>query len=252
VGSLTGLKGHLEVAKAFEQSNFGDRPARLILNGNTPRPESKKRRWFERLQIKPRIERAVSIYKQRGMVRVAKWLIRGLLERLGLDWILVKLGYPPKVAVTAEETVVAVMRRINAIPGRRAMLVDLPRSELVQAYLNSDLFLFASKIEYSPLVLFESAAAGLPFLSAPVGNAAEIARWTGAGITCPATVDAQGYTQVDVKHLAAQLSSLSTQTEFLARLGVDGRRNWEQRFTWDRISRQYESIFEQCVESVEA
>jgi glycosyltransferase involved in cell wall biosynthesis len=36
VGSLTGMKGHLEVTKAFAELNTGGRPAILLLNGNLP------------------------------------------------------------------------------------------------------------------------------------------------------------------------------------------------------------------------
>ena len=52
------------------------------------------------------------------------------------------------------------MGRINSRGGdrRRAVVIDLPRAELIQAYLNSNLFVFASKVEYSPLVLYEAAA----------------------------------------------------------------------------------------------
>src|SRR5207302_2380480 len=95
--------------------------------------------------------------------------------------------------------------KANREPGKRVFYMDLPRSELVQAFMAADLFVFASNIEYSPLVLFESAAAGTPFLSAPVGNAEEIARWTGGGLICPAKIDARGYTRVDPRVLAVEM-----------------------------------------------
>ncbi len=129
-------------------------------------------------------------------------------------------------------------------------MCDFARPELIQAYLNSDLFVFASKVEYSPLVLFESAAAGLPFLSIPVGNAEEIADWTGGGLICPAATDERGYCQVDIQELAGQISMVCKQSELLRSLSANGRRNWEQRFTWDRISRSYEELFEECVQKI--
>jgi Nucleoside-diphosphate-sugar epimerases len=44
---------------------------------------------------------------------------------------------------------------------------NLPRPSLVQAFMAADLFVFASNVEYSPLVLFESAASCsmIPFTS---------------------------------------------------------------------------------------
>jgi len=126
---------------------------------------------------------------------------------------------------------------------KRVVVTDLPRSELVQAYMNSDLFVFASHVEYSPLVLFESAAAGTPFLSVPVGNSAEIARWTGAGVICPAPQDEKGYTVPDSDVLAEYMSRLTKDRGYLERLGIAGKKKWREQFTWDHISSQYEKIF---------
>ena len=53
-------------------------------------------------------------------------------------------------------------------------LKKIERDEIVDAYKRSDIFLFTSRIECSPLVIFESAAAGLPFFSLKVGNTEEI------------------------------------------------------------------------------
>jgi glycosyltransferase involved in cell wall biosynthesis len=139
--------------------------------------------------------------------------------------------------------------RINrTAPAKRALLVDLPRPELVQAYLNSDLFVFASNVEYSPLVLFEAAAAGLPFLSVPVGNAEEIARWSGAGEICPAPRDALGYTRVEPATLARHIESLAGRTQDRKAYGEAGKRNWREQFTWQRIAARYEEVFIRLLE----
>lgn len=253
VGSLTGFKGHLELALAFEKCDFGGRAACLLLNGNTPRrPRIGEKGWFEHTALGGWLSNARTMYKAGGLIRVAKWQLRPVLEGLGLGWLLERMGYLRRGPKSIEQDTAHVARRINSMPGRRAILCNLPRPELVQAYLNSDLFVFASRIECSPLVLFESAAAGLPFLSVPVGNAAEIAQWTGAGVICPAKVDPSGYTNADPEVLAAEISRLSRETERLAHLGNNGRRNWEQRFTWEKIIRSYESLLEECLQKVEA
>ena len=191
------------------------------------------------------------MYEAGGMVRVAKWILRPILERAGFAWLLTLLGYGSRVE-SPEKVRREVVQRINATPSRTAILVDPPRRDVVQAYLNSDLFVLASHIEYSPLVLFEAAAAGLPFLSVPVGNAAEIAQWTGGGVICEATQDAQGYTRVDPAVLARRMEELAAQPETLARLGAAGRRAWQERFTWDTICRSYEKILQECVQKTPA
>ncbi|QPK64915.1 glycosyltransferase family 4 protein [Methylomonas sp. LL1] len=127
-------------------------------------------------------------------------------------------------------------------PDKMLLVTDFPRPELVQAYMAADLFVFASNIEYSPLVLYESAAAGTPFLSVPVGNAEEIAQWTGAGIICPAPKDERGYTRVKPERLAKEIAKAMSSRQQLETLGQTGRLAWEERFTWEAISRRYESI----------
>jgi glycosyltransferase involved in cell wall biosynthesis len=132
--------------------------------------------------------------------------------------------------------------RANAQAGKRVLCTSLARPDLVAAYMASDLFVFASIVEYSPLVLFEAAAAGTPFLSSPVGNAEEIASWTGGGVICPAGKDARGYTRVDPKVLAREMSRLLKDDELRARLGRAGRKRWLCQFTWQAITPRYEAI----------
>lgn len=218
VGSLTGLKGHVELAEAFDQCNLWPAPACLILVANTIRIPA------------------------RGLRHSVKRWLRPVLKLLGYS----------ATPLTPEAELNEVLGRINATPGKQAILADLPRAEVIQTYLNSNLFVLASKIEYSPLVLFEAAAAGLPFLSVPVGNAAEIARWTGGGTICDAKIDSSGYTQVDPRELAKHIESLAAQPDTLAFLGASGRRAWEQRFSWNRIFRSYEMIFEECLQKTPA
>ena len=235
VGSVTGMKGHLELASAFERCDFGDRQAVLILNGTVP--VHSRERWG------PLIRRR----RQQGLLRTVKAVMRQLLLMLRLRGVLRTLSYRISPADDVRDSVA----KINSSnSNRRAVLVDLPRSELLQAYLNSDLFVFASNIEYSPLVLYEAAAAGLPFLSGSVGNAAEIAQWTGGGIVIDAPQDSRGYTHVDPNILAKEIANLAAHPAELARLRARGRSSWEQRFTWDRIAALYENVFESCISEV--
>lgn len=245
VGSVTGFKGHLELAEAFEQCDFGGRRACLLLIGNRPRAPVLREGWMAGTAAGRTLSRVRALYRHGGSVRVAKSLARGALEGLGLGGTLAALGYPRK-SVAPDVAVARVMNRINATSDRSALLADLPRRDVVQAYLNSDLFAFASRVEYSPLVLFEAAAAGLPFVSAPVGNAGEIAGWTGGGIICEANVDAEGYTHVDRADLARKISELADAPELRARMGGAAREAWAARFSWDAIFRTYLKIFDEC------
>ena len=223
VGNLSGLKGHRELAEAFELARLpAGRPAMLILNGNRP-------------------------VESGGMRAALSRHLRPILLAAGFGGMLKALG------ISTVPHLQDLVARINrAAPGRRALLVDLPRSELVQAYLNSDLFAFASNIEYSPLVLFEAAAAGLPFLSVPVGNSEEIAHWTGAGEICPAPRDALGYTRVEPAALARHIESLAARPQDRKAYAEAGRRNWREQFTWQRIAARYEELFVRLLEERKA
>jgi glycosyltransferase involved in cell wall biosynthesis len=218
VGTLTGgMKGHLELAKAFAMTDFGDQHASLLLNGNhvaNPSPSG--------LRTPVRVMRAA-----RSAVR--------RVRRTGAEGS----------RTDPLQTAVAEIRK--EAEAKQVTVVDFGRSELIQAYLNSDLFVFASNIEYSPLVLYEAAAAGLPFLTVPVGNAAEIAEWTGGGVVCPAPRDARGYTRVDPAVLALHIGQIAADRGLRHRLGEAGHGAWQRQFTWDRISREYEAIFADIV-----
>lgn len=221
VGTLTGgMKGHRELARAFELAAFGDQPSVLMLNGNV-------------YEVPPTPMR-------RTLLKALRRFARRVLRRR-------------RAASAGAESLEAIVARINkGASGKRALIVDLNREDLVQAYMNSDIFAFASNIEYSPLVLYEAAAAGLPFLTVPVGNAAEIAEWTGGGLVCPAPQDDRGYTRVDPVVLADHLGRLAADGPLRQALGQAGHSAWLERFTWETITKQYEAIFKDVVERTQA
>lgn len=217
VGSFTGLKGHDELVRAFRCMKMPHgRHATLILNGNE----------VQRLES--------------GPIEIALKFLR-MLKASGLKY---SLNRVVRTLVGSSASPRSIGEAINeSQPDKLVLVTDLPRKELTQAFIAADLFVFASNIEYSPLVLFETAAAGTPFLSVDVGNAAEIAQWTGAGVMCPSSVDAKGYTRVDESVLAKSMVELMTNNELLNVLGVAGKKNWSARFSWGKIADQYEQLF---------
>jgi glycosyltransferase involved in cell wall biosynthesis len=145
-------------------------------------------------------------------------------------------GYPPLRWLAYD-----VNRRHRG--AKRVVIADLPRTNVVAAFRAADVFVFASQIEYSPLVLFEAAAAGTPFLTSPVGNAREIAEWTSAGIVYEALTDESGRARVDSRALARELERCVAARERLSEMGRAGRRRvFDAGFTWDAIVPRYEAI----------
>lgn len=283
VGSLTGMKGHREVAEAFTRLDLpAGRHSTLLLNGNEPpkppvaAPPAPAVSDAVPAGLSARVARA---YRQEGWqgvaARVGRFALRPVrlgakaaraslkiarsLRREGLAataakvhrgvyertrhrgiWKLVPERWHPSNAYSIAQWLAAAGR---SAPGRKVALhTNYPRDELVQAYMAADLFIFASNIEYSPLVLYEAAAAGTPFLTVPVGNSVEIARWTGGGVVCPAASDERGYTRVDPGRLAHAIEELASDPARLRALGAEGRRRWLAHFTWQVIAQRYEAI----------
>ena len=127
--------------------------------------------------------------------------------------------------------------------GRRVVLANPIRERVVEMYESADLFLFCSMVECSPLVLFECMAAGLPFVSLDVGNAAEIAEWGGCGLVVESRRRADGLVEADRAAIAGAVDDLLVDPERRREMGARGRIAWEQRFTWDTVARQYGDLY---------
>ncbi len=132
---------------------------------------------------------------------------------------------------------------------KTAVCLALPREEVIEAFFAADLFLFPSQIECSPLVLFETAAAGVPFIATDVGNSREIAEWTGAGLIAPGHLHETGYTFVDIDKAARMVEELFHASDRRRAMGARGRQAVLERYTWDKIVDQYEALYREIVQS---
>jgi glycosyltransferase involved in cell wall biosynthesis len=225
VGSLNSAKGHLEVAKAFAISKLA-KPTTLILNGSPmPKVTTEPGRNVYR--------KIINLFRNRGFVAASKFFIVLVARQFGLR---------PDYFMVLNKLILDVNTG-NYGQNKKVLLLNLQRDELIEAFFESDLFVFASLIEYSPLVLFEACAAGLPFLSSPVGNAAEIVDWTNGGKLCKAKSGDNGFIHVDIDALAKDMESLLMDPITLQRLGDAGRLAWKTQFNWDSIADRYEELF---------
>jgi glycosyltransferase involved in cell wall biosynthesis len=236
VGAPTSAKGHEIVNEAFAQADLGGQSATLILNGNwsVGRFGLHRVRSVFQLFFKPvTLRKGIQLFRERG--------IKAVVDRL--------FPKPPKrrskmeaVSDRSSDKTDGVV--IAAQAQKTVLRLDLPRDKVVDAFFESDLFVFASKVEYSPLVLFESAAAGTPFLTVPAGNASEIVSWTGGGWLCPADRDNRGYITVSPAVLAREIEKGVRAPDHLRKLGEAGRQAWFDRFTWAKIAKSYERILQ--------
>lgn len=134
------------------------------------------------------------------------------------------------------------LARRNKDPKKKVIFTNLKRAELIPLFFNADLFLFASHVEYSPLVIFECLAAGLPFLSIPVGNVDEIIKWSGGGVLCAGRQSTEGFSSVDPLVFAREMQKLSLDQEKRTELSASGRQAWLDNFTWKVIADRIEQL----------
>jgi glycosyltransferase involved in cell wall biosynthesis len=132
---------------------------------------------------------------------------------------------------------------------KRVLLLDPPRGEVIAAYQAADIFLFGSNIECSPIVLFEAAASGTPFISTACGNAAEIAEWTQSGVIVRTTEDGDGAVRAGASSIAEAAEDLLSDSERLEKLRRSGLQSWKRGFTWERIALEYERVYRMLLSS---
>ncbi|HRH37182.1 MAG TPA: glycosyltransferase family 4 protein [Flavobacteriales bacterium] len=130
---------------------------------------------------------------------------------------------------------------------KRIVFIEPDRARTVALMKQADLFLFPSQVECSPIVLFESMAAGVPFLASQAGNSQEITEWSNGGWTIPGSTDANERQHVDVRAGAKLLSALIAEPERLHSVGQAGRDAWKKQFTWQRIAEQYAEQYQLLV-----
>ncbi len=136
----------------------------------------------------------------------------------------------------------------HKISGRKKIIFNyFPRDFTVNAYRQADLFLFPSNIECSPIVLFECAAAKLPFLSTDVGNAKEIAEWTKGGEILPTTKNQEGFSFARISEGVNSLNMIYQDEKKRKAMGQTAFENWQQKYSWEVITKQYEALYTQLL-----
>lgn len=128
---------------------------------------------------------------------------------------------------------------------KRILIASLSREETVRAFQAARLFLFPSRLECSPIVLFECLAAKTPFLTSDVGNAREIIRWSGGGKLLPTYQDSAGFSHVMVLEGGSILAELLQAKEQLAQMADSGFAAWQKSFTWEKLAGQYEVLYQE-------
>lgn len=126
---------------------------------------------------------------------------------------------------------------------KRVIFKSLPRNTTVAAYKQANLFLFPSNVECSPIVLFECAAAKLPFLSSDAGNSIEIVQWTKGGEIMPTKKNKEGLCFVKINDGVKMLNEMYTNEFKRKKMAETSHEIWKQKYSWEVITKQYEKLY---------
>jgi len=104
-----------------------------------------------------------------------------------------------------------------------------PRTEVVSAIKEADLMVSTSGKEANSIVLLESMAAGVPWVSFDVGSA---------------RINAGGVVVRDMDEMKDVVAELSRNAELRRKLGNGGSAQISEKHNWDTIVDQYEQLYE--------
>jgi len=126
---------------------------------------------------------------------------------------------------------------------QKIIVKDIVRKDTVDLLKTSDLFLFPSNIEASPIVLFEACAAKTPFLVTDVGNSKEIIKWTSGGKLLPTYKDDEGYSHAKINESAAELQKIYNNPGLREQMATNGYKAWKSKYSWEKITEQYLKLY---------
>ncbi len=133
---------------------------------------------------------------------------------------------------------------INKLNGNKKIIFNyFPRKFTVASYKQADLFLFPSNVECSPIVLFECAAASLPFIASNVGNSVEIAEWTKGGVIMNTSINEDGFSNVNIIDGVKLLNEMYKNETARKQMGSESFKIWRQKYSWEIIAKKYELLY---------
>lgn len=138
--------------------------------------------------------------------------------------------------------------RVLSLGRKRVLLLNPDRTDVVAAFHAADLFVFGSKLECSPIVLFEAMASKTPFVTVACGNAEEIVNWGGGGIVVWTSCRSDGSVEADPDVMARAIEDLIRSPVERQRLAEAGYRAWRSQFTWEKIAARYEQSYQALIE----
>jgi glycosyltransferase involved in cell wall biosynthesis len=164
-----------------------------------------------------------------------------LVARKGLETALEALALPPcsrlRLDVVGEGPLAQDLHQQAqrlGLNGRLAFRGALQDEALQAAYRDADFFVLPSLTESFSMSLLEAMASALPVVASDVGGIPELVHDRKNGILVP---------PADPQKLAAALAAMAASAELRNACSAANRRRIEERFTWQRVTREY---LDQC------
>jgi glycosyltransferase involved in cell wall biosynthesis len=153
-----------------------------------------------------------------------RMVLRAFLDAALPDAVLVFIGSELNEYARGVQS----LARQAGAAGQRVVLLEKQTAEdTVAAYCAADLFVSCSEWEIQPLVILEAIAAGTPFVSTNVGCVRDI----------PGGVTVRNLTE-----MIAAVRLLMADESRRRQLGREGQAAVRERFTWEKIVRQYDAL----------
>lgn len=122
----------------------------------------------------------------------------------------------------------SIMSKTKSLNFNSLFLNDIPREDIISAFLDADVFVFPSEKEVSPLVILESMASNTPWISLPVGNVRELK----GGIIIKKHDD-----------FSKEIDCLLNNEGLRNALSKEGRKQIEEKYDFKEIIKIYDSVF---------
>lgn len=139
----------------------------------------------------------------------------------------------------------SIRERITRIRRPKCMvMLDASREAVCEAFAASDVTVLTSLKEVAPVVILESMACGIPWISFPVGNVPDMPG--GVVVDCKIR-DAQGYLKPsagEIEFFSRELRELLLNDHKRNELGSSGLAMIGQNFNWDVVSEMYNAALQ--------
>ncbi|MCD6372302.1 MAG: glycosyltransferase family 4 protein [Thermococcus sp.] len=223
-------------AKAFIE-HFADSPVDVIPNGVDDelfRPVGRKER--EKVREELGIEGRLVLYVSRMSPRKGPHVLLNAFQRVARevdDALLVMVGSGEMLPILKAQA------KFLGIEDRVRFMGYVPNELLPKLYASADVFVLPSTTaEAFGIVILEAMASGVPVVATDVGGVPEIIEESGGGLLVPPGNELS---------LGDAIKKLLNDEELAKRLGSNGRKAVEERYSWKKVAGEIEKAYENAL-----